>query len=169
MASSGKKPKVSDHGSRSQKSYSRFGKYEKLHNGVCKAWSFCCFKCGRTGHMSRDCIVATTTTSSYLICFQCNRRGHKRSQCLTLASVGPAVALTPTTLRITDSRQGRAEAPVAKSRAFQLTAEEARAAPGVVMRIYLLHYLFIILITSHVCVFVYWIVHSERHISYGII
>ncbi|XP_023741059.1 uncharacterized protein LOC111889150 [Lactuca sativa] len=37
------------------------------------------------------------------------------------------------TLRIIDGRQGRAEAPTAWSTAFQLTVEEARAAPNVVM------------------------------------
>lgn len=41
-------------------------------------------------------------------------------------------ALAPTTLRITDGRQGRAEARKARDRSFQLTAEEARAMPDVV-------------------------------------
>ena len=38
---------------------------------------------------------------------------------------------TPVTLRITDSRQGRAEAPALGDRAFQMTTLEARAAPDV--------------------------------------
>ena len=53
-------------------------------------------------------------------------------------------APAPATLRITDGRQGRAEAPVAKSRAFQMIAEEARATPDVVTGMYLPFYLFII-------------------------
>ena len=47
-------------------------------------------------------------------------------------------APAPATLRITDGCQGWAYALVAKSRAFQLTAEEARAAPDVVKGMYLL-------------------------------
>ena len=50
----------------------------------------------------------------------------------------------PATLRITDGRQGRAEVRVAKSRAFQLTAEEEQASPDVVKSMYLLHYLLFI-------------------------
>ena len=41
-------------------------------------------------------------------------------------------AHAPATLRITDDHQGRGEAPVVKSRAFQMTVEEARATPDVV-------------------------------------
>ena len=77
------------------------------------------------------------------------------------------MAPAPTTLRIRDGRHGRAEAPVAKNRAFQFTAEEARAAPDVVMGMYLLPYLFIFSDHYSCCVFAYRIVLSERHISYG--
>ncbi|KAL7585103.1 uncharacterized protein LOC111888172 [Lactuca sativa] len=41
-------------------------------------------------------------------------------------------ARAPTTLQITNGHQGRTDAPVLKSKDFQLTAEEARAAPDVV-------------------------------------
>ena len=134
----GKKPKVSDHRSRGQQSHGRCGKCGRLHEGACKAGSSGCYKCGRTGHMSRDCTApATTVTASDLICFQCNQRGHKRSQCPSLAAAGKVHAPAPATLRITDGRQGRADAPVAKSRAFQMTAEEARATPDVVTGMYI--------------------------------
>ena len=42
------------------------------------------------------------------------------------------VAATPTTLRITDGHQGKAETLLVKSGAFQLTTNEARAALDVV-------------------------------------
>ncbi|XP_052627095.1 uncharacterized protein LOC128133625 [Lactuca sativa] len=130
---SGKNPKLSAHRSRGQQSHNRCGKCGRLHDEVFKAGSSGCFKCGWTGHMSRDCTATTTTTtSSGLICFNCNQRGHKNSQCLILASVGQVAAHAPTTLRITDGHQGRVEVLVAKSRAFQLIAKEARAAPNVV-------------------------------------
>lgn len=45
-------------------------------------------------------------------------------------------ALAPMTRRITDVRQGRVEAPKAIGCSFQLTVEEARAAPNVVAGMY---------------------------------
>ena len=38
----------------------------------------------------------------------------------------------PAMMRIINGRSIKAEAPAVKSRAFQLTTEEARAAPGVI-------------------------------------
>lgn len=60
-----------------------------------------------------------------------------RSSSLILTA-GAVTTLTPVTLTITDGCQGQAEAPVVRSRAFQLTAEEDRAAPYVVTNMYLL-------------------------------
>lgn len=48
-------------------------------------------------------------------------------------------APAPAMLRITDGRYGMVEAPVVRSRTFQLTVEEARATPYVVTGMYLLH------------------------------
>ncbi|XP_052622888.1 uncharacterized protein LOC111885268 [Lactuca sativa] len=130
----GKKPKT-DYRGKGQQGRGRCGKYGRSHEGTCRAGSSGCFKCGRTGYVSRDYIAACTTTTtalSDLICFQCNQRGHKRSQFPSLAAAGKVMAPAPATLRITDGRQGRAETLVAKSRTFQLTTEEARAAPDVV-------------------------------------
>ena len=120
--------------------------------------------------MSRDCTATTTAiAASDLICFQCNQRGHKKSQCPSLAAAGKVSAPAPATLRITDGRQGRVETPVAKSRAFQLTAEEARATPDVVTGMYFsLIYAFIIDCFLWLYV-LYRVVLSERHFSYSIV
>ena len=64
------------------------------------------------------------------------------------------MAPAPATLRITDGRQGQADASVAKSRAFQLTAEEARAAPDVATSMYLLLISLLILIIAYVLCFI---------------
>ncbi|XP_023732308.1 uncharacterized protein LOC111880139 [Lactuca sativa] len=52
---------------------------------------------------------------------------------MRLQGGGEAVAApAPTTMRITDGHLAKADTPAVKSRAFQLTTEEARAAPDVV-------------------------------------
>ena len=90
-----------------------------MHEGVCRVGGSVCFKCGLTGHISRDCIVTTTTTSIYdLIYFHCNQKGHKKAHCPSLAVAGLVSASAPATLWITDGRQGKADAPVVKSRDF---------------------------------------------------
>ena len=56
-------------------------------------------------------------------------------------------APAPATLQITDGQQGKTDAPVVKSRAFQLTAEEAHVAPDVVTGMFLFsifHYISVI-------------------------
>ena len=78
-------------------------------------------------------------------------------------------APTPATLRITDGRQGRTEAPMEKSRVFHLTVEEARAAPDVVMSMYLLLISLFILIIAYVYVFHFRIVICERYVCYAAI
>ncbi|CAH1421118.1 unnamed protein product [Lactuca virosa] len=83
--------------------------------------------------MSIQFLRCRATQMDHAMPGQCNQRGHKKSQCPSLASAGQVVAPAPTTMRITDGRQGRAESSVAKSRAFQLTIEEASAVPDVVM------------------------------------
>ena len=71
--------------------------------------------------------------------------GHKKANCPILETAGPVVAPAPAMLRITNGCQGKGDAPVVKSRAFQLTAEEDCMAPDVEMGMYLLLiYLFIL-------------------------
>ena len=92
-----------------------------------------CYKCGKSGHISRDCTApAAVIQTSELLCFHYNQRGHKKANCPQLTAAALVKAPAPTALWIMDGRQGKAEAPVVRSRAFQLTTEEARAAPDVV-------------------------------------
>ena len=71
-----------------------------------------------------------------------------RANCplLTAKSVQAA---TPATLRITDGRSDKKEPPKAQGRAFQLTAEEARAAPDVVAGMFLSSSRFIYLLYAY--------------------
>ena len=136
---SSKRTKVSDYRPKGQHGRSRCGRCDKVHEGTRRAGGSGCFKCCRTGHISIDCTTTTPVTPvSDLICFQCNHKGHKKAHCLSLATAGPMLTPAHATLRITDNRQGRADAPAVKSRAFQPTAKEARAAPDVLMGMYLL-------------------------------
>ena len=120
--------------------------------------------------MSRDYTTTpTNTATSDLIYFHCNQRGHKKSQCPSLAAAGKVAAPAPATLRITDGRHGQGEAPMAKSRAFQMTAEEARATPDVVTGMYVPLIPLLTLIVSHDYMFSYRVVLSERPFGYNIV
>lgn len=86
---SGKRPKVSDSRTKGQHNRSCCGRCGKVHEGTCRADGSGCFKCGRTGYISRDCTATTPVTPvSDRICFQCNQRGHKKAHCLNLDAEG---------------------------------------------------------------------------------
>ena len=63
---------------------------------------------------------------------------HENANCSSFLAARLVVTPAPATLRITDGRQGKADAPVIRIMDFQLTAEEARIAPDVVTSMYLL-------------------------------
>ena len=64
---------------------------------------------------------------------------------LIFALGGAVVEPYLVTLRITDDRQGKAEALVVRNRVFQLLAEEAHTPPYVVTSMYFLPISFIVL------------------------
>ncbi|KAJ9546377.1 hypothetical protein OSB04_018920 [Centaurea solstitialis] len=98
----------------------------RYHPGECRAGAGVCYKCGKPGHMSRDCRENPKT------CFHCYQPGHFKSQCPMLVDA-TVQAPAPTTLRITDGSSGsKGGATASRGRAFQLTAEEAKAAPDMV-------------------------------------
>ncbi|KAJ9556692.1 hypothetical protein OSB04_011306 [Centaurea solstitialis] len=81
------------------------------------------------GHFSRDYKETAKT------CFHCYQPGHIKPNCPQLKGA-PVQAPAPTKLRITDGTTTGKSGPVTRGRAFQLTAEEAQAAPDVITGIF---------------------------------
>ncbi|KAI3771935.1 hypothetical protein L6452_03107 [Arctium lappa] len=89
------------------------------HHGKCYNNSQVCYKCGKPGHTVRDCPV------SGIVCYECKAPGHVKKDCPKLVSGSvPARKENP---------------PKVQSRAFQMTAEEARASADVVSGTFLIN------------------------------
>ena len=88
--------------------------------------------------MAKDC------PKGFAVCFHCNQTGHRKAECPLLrgSAQGASQGTAPAAIRASDSRSVKTETPKARGRAFQLTAEEVRAAPDVVAGMYSFVYLF---------------------------
>ena len=82
--------------------------------------------------MAKDC------PKGFAVCFHCNQTGHRKAEFPQLrgSAQGASQGSVPAVVRATESRTVKAEAPKARDRAFQLTADEVHAAPDVVAGMY---------------------------------
>ena len=89
------------------------------HGGECKkGMSEGCFKCGRMGHLARDCKVKDNKDVE---CYSCHEKGHFSNQCPYKSGEGS---------KVTGSDKKK-EAP-RKGRGFQMTLDEAKETEDVV-------------------------------------
>ena len=117
------------------------GNCGKVHEGGCRPSSGC-HKCGKEGHIARDC-RHQTPAARVRLCYHCDQVGHMKAQCPLLA-VRPVQAPELATLRLTDRGQGRAEPLKAPGHAYQLVTEEIRSAPEVSAGMFLCLLLFML-------------------------
>ncbi|KAI3795060.1 hypothetical protein L1987_37704 [Smallanthus sonchifolius] len=91
------------------------GKCGVRYAGECRLGSNLCFKCGKTGHYSRECPQGFK-------CYNCGESGHMSREC-TKPRMGQAGK--------GKGPEKKEEKPRAKTRAYALTQEQARADPDV--------------------------------------
>ena len=101
MEGTGKRPKFSYQRLRGQQRRCQYSTCEKLHDGIFHSRGLGCYKCGRVGHVNRDCPQGAS-----LLCFHRNRVGHKKHDGPMLRG-GEISAPALATLRITNGREGR--------------------------------------------------------------
>lgn len=100
-----------------EKEGTRCPKCGKGHTGECRQNQQNCFKCGKTGHMSRDCQANSS------VCFKCNQPRQRIAECPEGAAGGRAVWQPP--LMITNGEEGKKQAALkARCRAFQMIVED---------------------------------------------
>ncbi|KAI3753681.1 hypothetical protein L2E82_25742 [Cichorium intybus] len=111
-------------------------KCRRKHTGECDSRNppSVCFQCGKTGHMARQC------TESHPVCFNCGDSGHIRPNCPKMRSesqrdfqkTGRGGG------RDRDDRKDKSGGQV-RTRAFQLTVDEARDRTDVITGIFSLN------------------------------
>ncbi|KAJ9565655.1 hypothetical protein OSB04_001621 [Centaurea solstitialis] len=109
--------------------YPRCSKCGRNHLGECRPSLITCYKCGKTGHSSRDCRVAAR------LCFRCFQPGHFAHECPNAAASTQISGATPLKA-IEVGPAKKVEIPKGRARVFQLTAEEAKVEPEVVTGIF---------------------------------
>ncbi|KAI3702719.1 hypothetical protein L6452_28470 [Arctium lappa] len=101
--------------------YKVCSKCNRMHKGECLVDKDGCFKCGKVGHMARDCQRSRT-------CYQCGSPNHIKTDCPQLKKGE---------VRGYGGKGGerKVEPARARARAFNMTADEAVDAPDVVTEI----------------------------------
>ncbi|XP_021974875.1 uncharacterized protein LOC110869986 [Helianthus annuus] len=94
--------------------------YGKLYTGECLKGKKGCYNCGQEGHPYYRCPNPSRT------CYNCFQPGHIKAEC-------------PKLQQKTDKEARKEEAPRAKGRMFQITTEEGKDHPNVVLGIFLLN------------------------------
>ena len=97
----------------------------RKHGGECR-YKTSCFKCGKSDHTTSQC------RSQENLCYKCYKPGHKKSECPEMQQGGSS------------SGQGggkKFDGSKTKSRAFKITAEEAKNNSDVLTGTFLINYL----------------------------
>ncbi|KAJ9552882.1 hypothetical protein OSB04_016927 [Centaurea solstitialis] len=111
--------------SEGKREYPKCSKCGRNHPGECRPSLITCYKCGKTGHSSRDCRVAAR------LCFRCFQPGHFAHECPSAAASTQLSGVAP--LKAIEAGPAKkVEIPKGRARVFQLTAEEAKVEPEVV-------------------------------------